>query len=151
MDELQKVKPHLAWITLRNLVDKVQAKLAMTAGLVDGDPSYNHSVHQRSLIWRKKLGGVNHRDDKERMRIAQSLFSGPKTNGSSASTAALCFLHSSGGHLVTDIVSEMRQRGDEIAHSRLTLRDVTQAIDCIEMTAEREEGIKALANFLNLY
>ena len=88
---------------LRNLIDQVQAKLALVAGLVS--ETYDPKA---SMIWRAHLTGDEalDRGDKERLAIAKGLFTG----STGEQVFALHLLNSPAGYLVVRCFAPLRKK-----------------------------------------
>ncbi|PPQ73879.1 hypothetical protein CVT26_011742 [Gymnopilus dilepis] len=143
----QKVQTELARVKLRNLVDKVQARLET---LTKNPISPTGNALQRSLDWRKRLDKKKCSNDKERMQRALSLFEASRDRPT-IEGAAFNLLNSASGHLLTDNFNRLRRAGDDVAHGPLCLADITEAVEAIDLTAEEMEGVELMADFIGLY
>ena len=118
---------------LRNLIDQVQAKLALAAGLVS--ETYDPKA---SMIWRAHLTGdeAPDRSDRERLAIAKGLFTG----STSDKVSALHLLNSPAGYLVVRRFSPLRKRGP------IDREGIQPAVDHLD--SQTRDGILPLVSFI---
>ena len=101
----------LRHIKLRNLLDRVQAKLAYYASFTD--VPYMRSA---SMTWRNRLEGLNTDD---RVRSAWSFLQQPDTLGYGNAALASFLACDEAMRLAVQHRSILREQGDQVAHSTL--------------------------------
>jgi hypothetical protein len=120
-------------IKLRNLLNIAQEELAMQTKLTD-------TCIGASLIWRQRLGYDG--DSVTRLATAHELLN---QHHPELSDRTKRFSDSAEGmRLVTEKISEIRERGDKVAHQTPPARSIYTGA----LTRAESEGMRAIADFV---
>ncbi|PPQ82939.1 hypothetical protein CVT25_009520 [Psilocybe cyanescens] len=128
-------------IKLRNLLDRVQAKLAYYASFTDG-----LYTRYASLEWRTRLRGSN---TSERIKLAREFLQRPEARGHN-NPALVNFLASKDAmRLAVQQNSILRMQADQVVHSNLPRKQISEAVqDHVADGGTDEVGLNVFVEFL---
>ena len=130
-------------IKLRNLLDRVQARLAFYIGL-----STQPYTRKASGLWRQKLEGST---TTQRIASARALLEGTLPTQSESVKSALrdLMLSAEAMEMAVELRSKLRQSGDEVAHYNLTQPQFSAVVrEYCQKGGKYEDGLNAFIKFL---